>query len=310
MELRHLRYVISAAENGSIRRAALALGVRESAVSRRIRDLEDEIGAALFTRQRNGVDLTYAGEQFVRRVRRAINQINLAVKDVGVTGRGEDGVVRIGVFSSLASGFIAELIQAYDADHAGIRLDFIEGGPAEHLPAIRQLRLDVAFLTGKPVADGCDVAHLWNERVYVAMQAADELASHEDLGWNDLRRRHFVVSEAPPGPEIHDYLLKHLVELGHHPSIQQQEVYRDTLMQIVASGRGLTLTSEATIATSFPGVVYRPLAGEILPFCAIWSPRNDNPAFRRFLSLAKEISRRRAPPIHENNGAAAPEHCE
>lgn len=292
IELRHLRYVIAAAENGSFRRAAIALGVRESSVSRRIRDIENEMGSALFIRHRSGVHLTYAGEVFLRRARRAINQVNSAAKDVGAAGRGEDGVVKIGLFSSLASGFIAELIRAYDADHAGIRLDFIEGGPAEHLPAIRQLRLDVAFLTGMPVADGCDVAHLWDERIYVAMPGSDELIGHEEVGWDDLRGRHFIVSEAPPGPEIHDYLLKHLAELGHHPSIQQQAVYRDTLMQIVASGRGLTLTSEATIATRFPGVVYRPLAGEILPFCAIWSPRNDNPAFRRFLSLAKMISKR------------------
>ncbi|MBR7508434.1 hypothetical protein KC216_21470, partial [Mycobacterium tuberculosis] len=75
------------------------------------------------------------------------------------------------------------------------------------------------------------------------------------------------------------------------PRIEQHAVHRDTLMQIVAAGGGLALTSEATVATHFPGVIYRPLAGEILPFYAIWSPSNDNPAFRRFLSLARRLSR-------------------
>ncbi len=63
-------------------------------------------------------------------------------------------------------------------------------------------------------------------------------------------------------------------------------------MHLVAIGQGLTLTSEATTATAFPGIVYRPLADETLPFSAIWSPRNDNPAFRRFLSLAKSMAKR------------------
>lgn len=290
IELRHLRYVIAAADYRSFRRAATALGIRESSVSRRIRDLEEAIGAGLFVRHRSGVNLTYAGEQFVHRARRALNQIGQAERDAGAIGRGEDGVVRIGIFSSLASGFLAELFQAYDADHARVRLDFIEGGPTDHLLAIQQHQLDVAFLAGQPSADGCDIAHLWNERVYVAMSENDELAGREELGWDDLRGRHFIVSEAQPGPEIHDYLVKHLAELGYHPSIEPQAVYRDTLMQIVANGRRLTLTSEATIAAQFPGVVYRPLSGEILPFCAVWSPRNDNPAFRRLLSLAKVIS--------------------
>jgi hypothetical protein len=63
-------------------------------------------------------------------------------------------------------------------------------------------------------------------------------------------------------------------------------------MNLVAMGQGLTLTSEATTAAHFPGVVYRPLGEEILPFCAIWSPQNDNPALRRLLSLARTMSRR------------------
>jgi hypothetical protein len=61
-------------------------------------------------------------------------------------------------------------------------------------------------------------------------------------------------------------------------------------MHLVALGRGLNLKSEATIATRFPGVVYRPLSDDLLTFCAVWSPRNDNPALRRLLSLAKSLS--------------------
>lgn len=292
-ELRHLRYVIATAEFGGIRRAARCLDVQPSTISRRIRDLEDEIGAALFIRDQRGASLTYAGERFLQRARNAINQVSYAAQDAGIIGRGQEGVIRIGLISSLASGFLAELVKAFKAEHAGVRLEYIDGGSADHIPAVQQHRLDVAFLTGTASADGCDLAHLWNERVYVVMSDKHELAGKEDIAWSDLHGRLFIVSEARPGPEIYDYLVKHLSDLGHSPSVERQAVYRDTLMQIVASGHSLTLTSEATIAAQFPGVAYRPLAGEILPFCGVWSPKNDNPAFRRLLSLAKVISKRR-----------------
>jgi DNA-binding transcriptional LysR family regulator len=97
-------------------------------------------------------------------------------------------VVRIGIFSSLASGFLAKLIQTYEIAHSGVRLEFTEGGPPDHMPAIRQHHLDVAFLTGMPSATGCEVAHLWNERVYVAMSESDELAYREE---NPYRRFRF-----------------------------------------------------------------------------------------------------------------------
>jgi hypothetical protein len=64
----------------------------------------------------------------------------------------------------------------------------------------------------------------------------------------------------------------------------------------VSLGRGLTLVSEAATAVSFPGVIYRPLLGEELSFSAVWSPRNENPAFRRMLSLARKMSKAQPPP--------------
>lgn len=236
--------------------------------------------------------LTQAGQRFLVRARKAIAQVGHAAMDVGSFGRGEAGTVRIGIFSSLASGFLADLLRAYATVNPTIRPELIEGGPSGHIVAIQGHHLDVAFLTGEPVADGCDLAHLWNERVFVALPGDDVLSRKREISWRDLRDRHFIVSETDPGPEIHDYLVKHLAELGHHPNVERYRVGRDNLMNLVAMGQGLTLTSEATIAARFPGVVYRPLSEEILPFCAIWSPHNDNPALRRLLSLARTMSRR------------------
>lgn len=296
MELSHLRYVIAAAEAGSFRAAARALDIRESTISRRIRDLEDEIGAALFIRSHQGVKLTYAGQRFVCRARIALDQIGHAAKDVGTIGRAENGVVRIGIFSSMASGFLAELFQAYDAGHAGVRLDFVDGVPLEHIAAVQQHRLDVAFVTGESALTDCDVMHLWTERVFVVLPNHHRLAALSGIGWSDLRGQAFVFSEAQPGSDIRDYLVKHLVEAGDRPAVELHDVGRDSLMQIVSLGRGLTLVSEAATAMRFPGVIYRPLLGEELSFSAVWSPRNENPAFRRMLSLARELSKARFPP--------------
>jgi DNA-binding transcriptional LysR family regulator len=80
----------------------------------------------------------------------AIGRIEYALKDAGTAGRGDIGTVRIGIFTSLASRFLAELLQAYQAKHPFVHLDLIEDGPAEHIVAVRHHRMDVAFLAGKP----------------------------------------------------------------------------------------------------------------------------------------------------------------
>lgn len=267
-------------------------GVHQSAISRRVRDLEDELGVSLFIRHSGGVELTNAGRYFLDHARHAMGRIDRATRSAGAHGCGKAGVVRIGIFSSLSAGFIADLLRVYEQRHASIGLDVIEGAPSEHLSAVRQYKLDIAFLTGSVVPAGCEAQYLWTERVFVVLPEADELVTRTDINWQDLHDRHFIISRCDPGPEIHDYLVKHLSKLGHHPSVEYCAVGRDNLMQLVSLGKGLTLTSEATTGTTFPRVVYRLLAGEQLPFCAIWSPKNDNPALRRLLSLARVMARR------------------
>lgn len=291
IEMRHLRYFVAAAEYGSFRKAASALGLQESAISRRIRDLEDALGASLFQRSSGGVHLTLAGQRFLRRARTILQQMHDGAKDVAAIGRSEVGRIKVGIFSSLASGFLAELLRAYDRDYAGIVIDLVDGNPSENVAAVRQFQLDVAFITGTSEWPGCKTEHLWYERVFAVLPIDHPLTAKRALDWRDLAYETFMVSDAAPGQEIRDYLVQRLARLGHHPDIHLQFVGRDNMLSLVAVGRGLTLTSEATTVARFPGIAYRPVANEILPFSAVWSPANDNPACRRLLSLARSMAR-------------------
>ena len=147
IELRHIHYFVAAVEQGSFRKAARLLDIQESAVSRRIRDLEDRLGASLFHRHSGGVSLTLAGQRFVRRVRVALQQIESGIDDVAAIGRSEDGMVKIGIFSSLASGFMFELLKTFDEKHPRVSIELIEGNPAVLVAAIRQLDVLPAFRT-------------------------------------------------------------------------------------------------------------------------------------------------------------------
>jgi DNA-binding transcriptional LysR family regulator len=290
IELRHIRYVVAAADHGSFRRAAAALGIQESAVSRRIRDLEGRLGTTFFIRSPGGVKLTHAGKQFVQRGRKALSEIGMAKAEVSAIGRGDDGHLKIGIFSSLASGFLSELVQAFGERHAAVQLTFIDGNPAEHLAAIRQHQLDVAFITGAGSWPGYASQHLWSERVFAVLPTHHPRAGDLKVNFEDLAHEPFMVSEAAPGEEIHDYLVQRLASLGRHPDIHQHLVGRDNLMQLVALGRGLTVTSEATTGALFPGVVFRPIEDEVLPFCGVWSASNDNPALAVLLDLARSMT--------------------
>ena len=255
----------------------------------------------MFHRHRSGVSLNRAGHQFLPRARQTIRGLDESLHAIALLGRSENGRIKIGIYSSIASGFLAELLRSFGDQHNDVQIQLIDGNPEEHLAAIRQLELDVAFLTGTRAWQDCDSAFMWSEGVFVVLPERHELAIRTAVDWRELSGEAFMVSETAPGQEIYDYLVRKLADLSWHPDIHVQSVGRDNLLSLVAIGRGLTVVSEAMTATNHPGVVFRPIKGERLPFSAIWSPNNDNPAFRRLLSMATtKAGSERSPAISEH----------
>lgn len=308
IEVRHLRCFIITAEHGSFRKVALVVGIQQSTLSRCVHTLEDLLGASLFNRHQSGVTLTYAGEKFLPLARGLLRGLEESSQAVASLGRSENGRIRIGIYSSIASGFLAELLRAFGDQHNQVQIKLIDGSPEEHVAAIRGLKLDVAFLTGTRTWQDCDSALMWSEGVFVVLPENHELAARSAVRWMDLCGEVFIVSAAAPGQEIYNYLVKNLATLSWHPDIQVQSLSRDNLLSLVAIGQGLTLVNEAMTVTQFPGVMYRPILGERLPFSAVWSPQNDNPAFRRLLSLAQSMAARFPPSTLGNSDGPSQTH--
>src|SRR5690606_12685406 len=251
VRLNQLRYFVSAVDHGSFRKAAAALSIQESSVSRRIRDLEDELGASLFMRHAGGVRLAVAGQEFLGNALHALRQIDIGMTKVAAVGRAEQGLIRAGIFSSLASGFLFDLLRAFSAHHPNVQVDLIDNNPPEHVAAVRKLCLDVAFITGTAAWDGCEAEHLWCEKVFVVLPDNHPLTGKPELGWGDLVSERLIVSDVAPGREIRDYLVARLAGVGRHRDIQSQQGGRDNVLSLVALGRGLTRTRQATTVAHF-----------------------------------------------------------
>lgn len=266
------------------------MGISQSAISRCTAELEDRVGVPLFDRHTWGVSQTRSGQYFLSRVIRAIEAIDEGARDAAALVRPEYGRLRIGLYSSIASGFLAKLLETCLASHGTVRMDLVNGSANEHIAALRDMKIDIAFLAGDLDLAGCRRLPLWTERVFIALSASHPLALQQRLTWDELAHASFVIGETAPGQEIHDYILHKLADHAQAPDVVVQRVGWNNLLPLMALGQQLTIVSEAMTAMSFPGIVYRPIVGERLEFAAVWLPANDNPTLRRFLSLAKAMA--------------------
>jgi DNA-binding transcriptional LysR family regulator len=143
-------------EHLSFRRVATVLGVRQSAVSRRVRELEDELGVSLFERHHAGVRITNAGARFLQEARAALLQLDHAVKTAAAAGSGTIGRLSLGIMSSVATGYLRELIEVYRSRHPQVGIQIVESASADNIAAVRKRQLDVAFIMDTTDASGCE----------------------------------------------------------------------------------------------------------------------------------------------------------
>jgi DNA-binding transcriptional LysR family regulator len=283
------------AEHLSFSQAAQALGIRQSTVSRHVRALEDQLGVSLFERDSKGVRPTEAGRRFLDRTRCGLIEIDHAVKVAADAGRGKEGTLRLGIMSSVSKGLLHDLLRQFHGAHPAVAISVAEGSGQEHIAHIIGRQIDVAFITGTPPAARCETMILWKASIYAALPEGHPLADAASIDWSALKDEHFIVSRRAPRPEIHDYIVRRAAALGFSPWVERYNVSREILMLLVGLGFGISLASEPATAIQYPDVILRPLTAseDVSPYSGIWLPGNDNPALRRFLSLARQRRDRR-----------------
>jgi DNA-binding transcriptional LysR family regulator len=231
----------------------------------------------------------------LQEARAALLQLDHAVKTATTAGSGKIGRISIGILSSIGTGYLRKLIQVYRSHHPDVGIQILESASADNVAAVRKRQLDVAFIMDTTDASGCETLPLWTERIFVVLPEHHALCERKEIEWTDLRNEHLIVRQSERDRALCDRLTRRLTGRNDDADVQKLNVGRDTLMHLVAMGLGVSLTSEATIATPFPKVVFRPMAGddELIQFSAAWLPHNDNPALRRFLSLARYLAKER-----------------
>ncbi|PWB80534.1 MAG: LysR family transcriptional regulator [Methylocystaceae bacterium] len=292
IDLVSLSQALIVVDQASFSGAAKILGVRQSAVSRRIRALEDELGVSLFERQSNGVRPTIAGRRFFERARAVFTELDNAAQAAMAAGRGVEGVIRIGILPCMTSGYLGELLGHYREFHPDVAMEFFEGVAREQVGKIRERSLDVAFVVDGTAAYGCDVERFWTAGVAVALPDRHPLAGCEVIEWEFLKDEHFIFGREAIGSGLVGIASDRVAKLDGRLSLEAHDISQDAVMKLVALKFGLGIVGEGTTSVHYPDIMFRPLPLEQarIDYSAIWLPGNDNPALRRFLSLARSKS--------------------
>lgn len=294
LDMLDLRTIVAIAEIGSFRRSAHQLGLGQPAISRRIARIENTIGVSLFERRLSGARLTIAGKAFAEQARIVLRDLTSALNAASVAGGAGKGELKIGLIASLSKGALRNVVEAFFIAHPDVSVRFTEAERSELLSLLTHRELDIVMAAGTGVFEICDTLLIDEETVYLAVPAGAPLALRERLDWSEVEDQVFLLSSREPGPEIHDYILRRVSGLGKSVRVQQHRLGREGIMTLVGLGLGVSVVADHWLGVRYPNVSFVRMggAGERVPFSLVWRPENDNPALRRFISLARIEAKR------------------
>ena len=246
MELRHLRYFVTTAEELNVTKAAVRLGIAQPPLTQQIKALESELGVHLFTRIGRRIALTEAGILFLTEARAILERANQAISIARSAGRGDTGTLRIGFTGS--AGFnpiVTSILSRFRTGWPQVVLGLEESRTSRLLSALSAGAIDAAFVRPPVDSDGKVSSRIVStETMVVAVPASHELAAQADVSLPALRDEAFILYPREGGFGLSELVVAACLTAGFQPRVAQQSPQMTSTINLVAASIGIAIVPE------------------------------------------------------------------
>lgn len=244
LSMRQLRVFLSAARHGSFSKAAIELSLTAPAVSMQIKELENELGMALFTRVGRRVELSSAGEYFLVYVKRMAVNLRDAEATLSKLKGTEVGTLRIGLVST-AKYFLPQLLKRFKEEHFGLQIKLEVRNRNQMVELLREGEIDLAIM-GRTPADMDTRIEAFAKHPHAFIASPDHpLAGRQGISPAALNQMELIVREEGSGTRA--IMERFLSERGLTPRVTMEMSSNESIKQAVMADLGISFVSLHTV---------------------------------------------------------------
>ena len=292
MELRHLRYFVTVAEELHFGRAATRLSIVQPSLSQQIRQLEDELGFPLFYRTKRSVELTDAGKVFLTEAQHVLAQVREAKRTAQRAYRGEAGRLVVGYISSSTYDLLPMMLRVYRERFPDVEVALRELTTQEQLRALEREYIQIGLLRLPISAPMVNVDVVRREPIVCVLPEKHSLAMREQIAVSLLADEPFVLQSSQRGGGYYTQLMKLCLASGFSPNVIQEVTEMHTIVSLVAAGMGVSLVPLSARNIRSQGVAYRELEGTatLTEMAVAWPRASRSAIVQNFLMVARETA--------------------
>jgi DNA-binding transcriptional LysR family regulator len=264
MELRHLRYFVAVAEEGSFTRAAERLGIKQPPLSLQIRQLEKEMGAPLFRRLTRRVELTGAGRLLLEEARNILDRVEHTKTDVRRRARGETGQMWIGTAgATYFEPLVTRITREYCAKYPDVVLYAEESSTLMLIGKVHAGKIDAAF-AWCPFAESDDlvIMPIAEQDPVVMLPSGHQLERLTTVPLAALANEKFFLFARRMNIGMYDAIVAACHRAGFRPVVGRELPHIFATFPVVAAGRGISIVPGCLTSVHVEGVSFRPIEGD------------------------------------------------
>ena len=246
MDLRQLEMFRAVAEQGTFTRAADRLHVSQSAVSRQVQLLEDELGGVLLRRSARGVTLTEAGELLLRMTQRVERDVEEALAEISQTHALKRGRLHLGGGMTVCLYILPRLLKRFRRLYSGVDLQVTTGSSEKILELVRAHEVDLGLLTLPIVAKDLEVVPVMKEEMVVVTAPNHPLARERTVDAKSLGRFPLILYEA--GSNTRKVLDQFFLEEEVSAEVAMETENVEIIKAMVAINLGVTIVPFTPVA--------------------------------------------------------------
>lgn len=249
MDINHLNAFIEVARHQSFSLAAEALFITQPAISKRIHQLENELGTLLFNRINRKVTLTEAGHALLPRVQTLRNELEDIRRIASNLSGNLQGFLVLGTSHHIGLRRLPPALTYFNREHPSVRLDLHFVDSEQACLAVERGELELALITlPTELPEQLQAQHIWTDRLHIVTSSSHPLGKQAEVSLNELVKHRCVM----PGKDTYTY---RIIRQALMPYDNQLEVYistnyLETLKMLVSSGLGWSLVPHTMLDDS------------------------------------------------------------
>jgi len=286
IELRHLHYFLAVAEELHFRKAAERLFISQPGLSRQIKQMENELGYALFERSNKKVILTKAGKYLKEEVTMLLKNMNDSFSHAQLIHEGMEGQINFGYVGSAMQNVIPQLLLKIKEEHPNVHYSLREMENPDQIDALIQKEIDLAFVRLDKVPKGLEIKPVFEDTFSLVLPKGHPINKENFQGLKTFKDEAFILFDQSYSPAYYEQVMQIFKRSGFHPIISHNTVHASTIFRLVENNLGISIVP-SSLALGYKMDI-KLIELDKIPqktvLSVAWNSTNRNPILAKILS--------------------------